>query len=64
MGGLSAGLVGAWRHNQYAAIWLGAECAAVLRSAGRVAEATLHRYLVHARALGYDPRGARLRAEG
>ncbi len=50
-------------HNQYAAIWLGAECAAVLRSAGRVAEATLHRYLVHARALGYAPLVARLSAE-
>ena len=51
------------RHNQYAAIWLGAECAAVLRSAGRVAEATLHRYLVHARALGYEPLVARLRGD-
>ncbi len=51
-------------HNQYAAIWLGAECAAVLRSAGRVAEVTLHRFLVHARALGYDPLVTRLRADG
>jgi tetratricopeptide (TPR) repeat protein len=50
------------RHSQYAALWLGAECAAVLRTAGRVAEATLHRYLVHARALGYEPLVARLRA--
>jgi hypothetical protein len=36
----------------------------VLRGAGRVAEATLHRYLVHARALGYDPLIAKLRAAG
>jgi tetratricopeptide (TPR) repeat protein len=49
------------RHSQYAALWLGAECAGVLRAAGRVAEATLHRYLVHARALGYDPLVTRLR---
>ena len=52
------------RHNQYAAIWLGAECAAVLRTAGPVAEASLHRYLVHARALGYEPLIARLRGNG
>jgi tetratricopeptide (TPR) repeat protein len=49
------------RHGQYAALWLGAECASVLRTADPVAEATLHRYLVHARALGYDPLVTRLR---
>ena len=52
------------QHNQHAAIWLGAECANVLRTAGRVAEATLHRYLVHARALGYEPLTTRLRGNG
>jgi tetratricopeptide (TPR) repeat protein len=52
------------RHGQYAALWLAAECAGVLGGAGRVAEATLHRYLVHARALGYDPLIAKLRAAG
>jgi len=48
----------------FAALWLAAECAGVLGGAGRVAEATLHRYLVHARALGYDPLIAKLRAGG
>jgi tetratricopeptide (TPR) repeat protein len=59
---LLAALDRAERHSQYAALWLGAECAPVLRTAGRVAEATLHRYLVHARALGYEPLVTRLRA--
>jgi tetratricopeptide (TPR) repeat protein len=40
------------------------ECAGVLRAAGRRGRATLHRYLVHARALGYDPLVARLRGAG
>ncbi|HEY0778894.1 MAG TPA: diguanylate cyclase, partial [Gemmatirosa sp.] len=39
------------RHDPYAALWLAAECATLLRGVGPVAEATLHRSLVHARAL-------------
>jgi tetratricopeptide (TPR) repeat protein len=49
-------------HDQYAAVWLAAECASVLRSAGADCEDLLHRYAVHARALGYEPLVERLRA--
>ena len=48
-------------HDQYAAVWLAAECASVLRSLGVDSEDVLHRYSVHARALGYQPLVDRLR---
>ncbi len=50
------------RHDPYAALWLAAECAPLLRAAGPLAEATLHRSLVHARALSYAPLAQRIRA--
>ncbi|GJG88282.1 hypothetical protein tb265_34630 [Gemmatimonadetes bacterium T265] len=50
------------RHDPYAALWLAAECAPLLRASGPVAEATLHRSLVHARALNYAPLASRIRA--
>ncbi|GLC27298.1 diguanylate cyclase [Roseisolibacter agri] len=49
-------------HDQYAAVWLAAECASVLRALGLESEDLLHRYAVHARALGYQPLVTRLRA--
>ncbi|MGZ8378140.1 MAG: diguanylate cyclase [Gemmatirosa sp.] len=48
-------------HDQYAAVWQAAECAAVLRSLGVESDDLLHRFAVHARALGYQPLVDRLR---
>jgi diguanylate cyclase (GGDEF)-like protein/putative nucleotidyltransferase with HDIG domain len=48
-------------HDQYAAVWLAAECAAVLRALGVESDDLLHRFAVHARALGYQPLVERLR---
>ncbi len=50
------------RYDPYAALWLAAECAPLLRGVGPVAEAMLHRSLVHARALDYTPLARRIRA--
>jgi tetratricopeptide (TPR) repeat protein len=49
-------------HDQYASVWLAAECAPALRAAGAAPEDVLARYAVHARALGYAPLFARLSA--
>ena len=55
-------LADAQRHDQYAAVWLMAECADALRSTdARWVELT-RRYAVHARALGYAPLLSRLLA--
>ena len=56
-----AALKRADEHDQYAAVWLAAECASVLRALGLESEDLLHRYAVHARALGYQPLVTRLR---
>jgi tetratricopeptide (TPR) repeat protein len=58
---LRAALSEAERHDQYAPVWLAAECAAPLR-AGRVApQALLEKYATQASALGYAPLFRRLR---
>ena len=49
-------------HDQYAAVWLAAECASMVRALGLDREDVFHRYGVHARALGYQPLVRRLRA--
>ncbi|MDF1503709.1 diguanylate cyclase [Roseisolibacter sp. H3M3-2] len=60
---LTRALERADEHDQYAAVWLAAECAGVLRAMGLQHEDLLHRYSVHARALGYQPLVSRLRPQ-
>jgi hypothetical protein len=47
-------------HDQYATLWLGAECAELFLKADAGAIATRDRLLVRARALGYEPLVAKL----
>jgi len=42
-------------HDQYAALWLGAECASLMQVNDGAANATCDRLKVQARALGYAP---------
>ncbi len=48
------------QHDQYAALWLGAECAMLFTGASPEGNALRERLLVQARALGYAPLVARL----
>jgi diguanylate cyclase (GGDEF)-like protein/putative nucleotidyltransferase with HDIG domain len=48
------------QHDQYAALWLGAECAMLFTGASAEGNAVRERMLVQARALGYAPLVARL----
>jgi tetratricopeptide (TPR) repeat protein len=59
---LRSALARADEHDQYAAVWLAAECAGTVRALGLDREDVFHRYGVHARALGYQPLVRRLRA--
>ena len=55
-------LARAERHDQYAALWLAAECVEVLRAPDQTTQATRDRFRVQARALGYAPLVAKLSA--
>jgi diguanylate cyclase (GGDEF)-like protein/putative nucleotidyltransferase with HDIG domain len=57
---LLAALARAETHDQYAALWLGAEFSELLRDGDAACDATLHRLQMQARALGYQPLVARL----
>ena len=52
---LTSALAVAEQHDQYAALWLGAECADLLDVGDGMALAIRDRLLIQARALGYDP---------
>ncbi len=47
-------------NDLYAGLWLAAECAPVLAAGGAATTSVTQRYVVHARALGYQPLIARL----
>ena len=47
--------------DPYAGLWLAAECASVLAAGGSETASVAQRYMVHARALGYQPLIARLK---
>jgi diguanylate cyclase (GGDEF)-like protein/putative nucleotidyltransferase with HDIG domain len=51
-------------HDQYAALWLGAEFSDLLRAGDTACQAALHRLQMQARALGYQPLVARLAGAG
>jgi ATP/maltotriose-dependent transcriptional regulator MalT len=57
---LCAALAEAERHDQYAAVWLAAECAAGLRGTDGAWPDLRQKYAVNARALGYAPLLTRL----
>ncbi|MEP6765275.1 MAG: diguanylate cyclase, partial [Gemmatimonadaceae bacterium] len=52
---LTAALAVAEQHDQYAALWLGAECAQLLAAGDSSSAAVRDRLLIQARALGYEP---------
>ncbi|MDQ6612499.1 MAG: diguanylate cyclase, partial [Gemmatimonadota bacterium] len=52
---LAKALSVAEQHDQYAALWLGAECADLLGAGDTLSVAIRDRLLIQARSLGYDP---------
>ncbi|MEP6781489.1 MAG: diguanylate cyclase, partial [Gemmatimonadaceae bacterium] len=52
---LSSAIAVAEQHDQYAALWLGAECAELLAAGGSASAAMSDRLFIQARALGYEP---------
>jgi tetratricopeptide (TPR) repeat protein len=59
---LRGALMEAERHDQYATVWLAAECASGLRDATGSRHELLQRYAAQARTLGYSPLVKRLEA--
>ena len=59
---LTAGLYAAEPHDQYATVWLAAECAGELKGLEDEWAEMVRKYAVQARALGYAPLVARLGA--
>ena len=59
---LFAGLCAAEKHDQYATVWLAAECAGELEGVGAEWDAMARKYAVQARAHGYAPLVQRLSA--